>query len=56
MSWAIPESCAALPCAKPKFFGGRKRGLVQGRCAVLAIFGLFGWREERDFFKMLKGS
>lgn len=55
MSWAIPESCAALPCAKPKFFGGRKGGLVR-RCAVPAIFWAVWMERSKRLFSDAKGE
>ncbi|CAL2258663.1 unnamed protein product [Prunus armeniaca] len=38
LCWSIPVSSNVLLCEKFRFFGGKKRGVVLGRCAMMAIF------------------
>lgn len=51
VDWNHPGSCNALFCEISNFFGGKKRGMILGRCVVVAVFVLyllfglgFGWR------------
>jgi hypothetical protein len=53
VNWNHPGSCNALMCERYKFFGGKKKGMVLGRCAVVTVFlggWDFGWRGSKEYF------
>lgn len=56
LCWSIPVSCNVLLCEKFRFFGGKKRGVVLGRCAMMAIFWVLWVERNRMVFEnMLSG-
>lgn len=51
VNWNHPGSCNTLMCERYKFFGGKKKGMVLGRSAVVTVFlgGLdFGGEDQKN--------
>lgn len=56
VSWAAPASCRALLCERFNLFGGKKKGLALGGCAMTAIFWVVWVERNKRIYEGARGE
>lgn len=56
MGWATPAKYVTLLGERFSFFGGKKKGLDLGKCAIVAVFWVIWMERNRRIFENLGGD